>query len=146
MSEILSVNNVSKTYSLKKGKNRKAVNRLSLSINENEIVGLLGPNGAGKTTLIKMICGLIIPDDGNITLNGKSNIDRNDYYTSFGALLEGSRNIYWKMTIEENMDYFYILKKGHNSNRKQYKEYLLDLMGLSEHRTKTVGQLSRGLQ
>jgi len=63
---ILSVQNISKSYKL-----RKVVKSLSLEIKSGEVVGLLGPNGAGKTTAFYMIVGLISADNGTIMLDGK---------------------------------------------------------------------------
>jgi len=64
---MLSIRNVSKTYS--KGK-VKAVDNISLEVRPGEIFGFLGPNGAGKTTTIKMITGILPIDSGTITVNG----------------------------------------------------------------------------
>ena len=58
--------NVDKTY----GANFKAVDNLSLEVNDGEILGFLGPNGAGKTTTIKMMTGILQPDSGTIRING----------------------------------------------------------------------------
>ena len=49
-----------------------AVDRLSLDVRRGEILGFLGPNGAGKTTTLKMMCGLLRPDDGRVEVNGRS--------------------------------------------------------------------------
>ena len=64
---MLKLQNVSKTYS--KG-SIKAVDNLNLEVKPGEIFGFLGPNGAGKTTTIKMMVGLLKPDNGNIFVNG----------------------------------------------------------------------------
>ena len=64
---MLQLKNISKTYS--KG-NVKAVDNINLEIKSGEIFGFLGPNGAGKSTTIKMIVGLLKPDEGNIILDG----------------------------------------------------------------------------
>lgn len=58
--------NVTKSYN----KKMKAVDSISLTINDGEIFGFLGPNGAGKTTTLKMITGILHPDNGDIKLNG----------------------------------------------------------------------------
>jgi len=58
--------NVSKTY----GKTAKAVDTLNLEIPDGKIVGFIGPNGAGKTTTIKMLTGILTPDEGSVTING----------------------------------------------------------------------------
>ncbi len=73
MQPIISVANVSKIYA----SGLKALSNINLDIQRGEIFALLGPNGAGKTTLIGTICGLVMPSEGTITINGHDNI--NDY-------------------------------------------------------------------
>lgn len=63
---MIEINGISKVYS----KKVKAVDQLSLIIPDGKIVGFIGPNGAGKTTTLKMMCGILQPDEGNVTLNG----------------------------------------------------------------------------
>ena len=62
--DTLRAQNLSKTI-----KKTKIVNDVSLEVNSAEVVGLLGPNGAGKTTTFYMICGLLVPSNGNVFLN-----------------------------------------------------------------------------
>ena len=64
---MIEINNVTKIYAGK----HKAVDQISLNIPTGEIIGFIGPNGAGKTTTIKMITGILNPDEGNIVINGK---------------------------------------------------------------------------
>lgn len=66
MSELLRCVNLSKSYGKK-----EALCNLNLSLQSGQIIGLLGPNGSGKTTLIKLICGLLTPSSGEITIAGK---------------------------------------------------------------------------
>ena len=73
MAAIISVRNLSKTY----GAGTKALDGVSLDIEEGEILALLGPNGAGKTTLISIICGLVTPSTGTVTVAGQD--IRTDY-------------------------------------------------------------------
>ncbi len=65
---MLQIKGVTKVY----GKDKKAVEALSMSINQGEIFGFIGPNGAGKTTTLKMITGIIAPTDGDIFVDGHS--------------------------------------------------------------------------
>lgn len=65
---MIQFNNISKSYN--KGQS-KAVDNLNLEVKDGEILGLLGPNGAGKSTLIKMLVGVLKPDQGDIHINGK---------------------------------------------------------------------------
>ena len=66
MSSVISVSNLSKVYS----SGFKALNNINLDIKRGEIFALLGPNGAGKTTLISIICGIVNPSDGSVTVDG----------------------------------------------------------------------------
>jgi ABC-2 type transport system ATP-binding protein len=66
MKPVISVQNLSKTYA----SGFRALKNVSLDIREGEIIALLGPNGAGKTTLISIICGIVNPSEGQITVNG----------------------------------------------------------------------------
>ena len=66
MNPIISIKNINKTFST----GEEAVKDFSLDIMKGEILALLGPNGAGKTTLISMICGIIEPSSGSVSVNG----------------------------------------------------------------------------
>jgi len=70
MQSIVSINNLSKTYDT----GFQALKQVNLSIAEGEILALLGPNGAGKTTLISIICGIVSPTSGSVSVNGFDNI------------------------------------------------------------------------
>ncbi|PID99972.1 MAG: multidrug ABC transporter ATP-binding protein [Thiothrix nivea] len=71
MSDIISIANLEKTYA----SGHQALKTVSLSIHDGEIIALLGPNGAGKTTLISIICGLVSPSAGRVTVDGYDIID-----------------------------------------------------------------------
>ena len=66
MNTIISIKNITKTYA----SGHEALKEINLEIKEGEILALLGPNGAGKTTLISIICGLVSPTGGTVTVNG----------------------------------------------------------------------------
>jgi ABC-2 type transport system ATP-binding protein len=66
MKPVISVQNLSKTYA----GGFQALKNVNLDIHEGEIIALLGPNGAGKTTLISIICGIVNPTGGSVTVNG----------------------------------------------------------------------------
>lgn len=125
----------------------RAVSDLSLEVRQGEILAFLGPNGAGKTTTIKMILGLIRPDQGQITVNG---LDVEQHQAAVlrqvGAVLEGNRNIYWDLTVEENLRYWGTLKEVPLSHLKVKIPELLAFFDLTDKR-RTIGkQLSRGMQ
>ena len=81
-----------------------AVNDVTLSVPPGQVIGLLGPNGAGKTTTIKMACGLILPTGGTIRLGGYDvGRRRAEAVRQIGAVLEGSRNVYWPLSAWQNL-------------------------------------------
>jgi ABC-2 type transport system ATP-binding protein len=126
---------------------RTAVNDVTLSVPPGEVIGLLGPNGAGKTTTIKMACGLIVPTAGTIRLGGYDvGRRRADAVRQIGAVLEGSRNVYWPLTAWQNLMYFGRLKGLRGKDIRPRAERLLTGLGLWERRNETVGSYSRGMQ
>src|SRR5690625_548796 len=104
METIVEVKNLMKKYRKRRSKELiTAVSDVSFTVNRGEILGLLGPNGAGKTSTIKMICGLLTPDSGTITINGINNQEKRlETLRNISAVLEGNRNIYWRLTVREN--------------------------------------------
>src|SRR5690625_312391 len=124
-----------------------AVDDVSFKVNRGEILGLLGPNGAGKTTTIKMICGLIIPDSGSITVNKLDNQKhRLETLSNISAVLEGNRNLYWRLTVRENLEYF---AGNRGQSRKEVTDaidQLLEQFRLVDKEHELVNRLSRGMQ
>jgi ABC-2 type transport system ATP-binding protein len=124
-----------------------AVNDVTLAVPPGQVIGLLGPNGAGKTTTIKMACGLIVPTAGTIRLNGYDvGRQRADAVRQIGAVLEGSRNVYWPLSAWQNLMYFGRLKGLRAREIQPRAERLLTDLGLWERRGETVGSYSRGMQ
>ena len=125
----------------------RAVVDLSLSIPRGQILGFLGPNGAGKTTTIKMMCGVVIPDTGRVTLRGHDvQRDRGGAMRQFGAVLEGARTVYWRLSAMENLMYFGRLKGVRDKYLKPRAERLLKELDLWERRNDDVREFSRGMQ
>lgn len=84
---------------------RRVVNQVNLTVGRGEIVGLLGPNGAGKTTTFYMIVGLIRPDNGKISLDGKDVTTQPMYIRAREGItyLPQEPSIFRKLTVEENI-------------------------------------------
>lgn len=137
--------NLKKTYRLN-NQIVEAVKNVSLNIASGEVVAFLGPNGAGKTTSIKMMAGLIKPDLGWTKISG-INPHRNPVaLEKIGAVLEGNRNVYWRLTPQENLEYFGVLKGLTHSQARKSGIALLERFGLQHKRRTAVQQLSRGMQ
>jgi len=145
MSSVLTATNLQKTYRTPDTV-LTAVKDVSLSIDRGEVLAFLGPNGAGKTTSIKMIAGLIQPDKGSVVVNGYNPHADTRAFASIGAVLEGNRNLYWRLTPEENLSYFGVLRGLSPKVARQRGRELLDRFELSHKRKSVVQQLSRGMQ
>jgi len=124
-----------------------AVDDVSLKVAKGEIVGLLGVNGAGKTTLLKMICGLLVPTRGEIFINGLSfRQNRAEILSRIGAVLEGSRNSLWSLTVKQNLTYFGQLKNTHGKALRDRGEELLHFFQLEIKQDEVVKNLSKGMK
>jgi len=125
----------------------EAVKGIDLDIHAGQLFGFLGPNGAGKTTTIKMICGLIRPTAGTVSVGG---IDigrrRGAAMQRVGAVLEGTRNIHWPLSAWDNMLYFGQVKGMFGHTLRARAERLLRLLELWDRRDDRVGTFSRGMQ
>ncbi len=142
---VLSVQHLSKTYRVG-GKTLEAVRDVSLHLESREVLAFLGPNGAGKTTTIKMIAGLILPDRGQVRIAGRDPHRQASALRQVGAVLEGNRNVYWRLTPEENLEYFGVLRGLTRRVAQQRSQELLERFDLTEKRRTVVQNLSRGMQ
>ena len=142
---ILEAHQLQKSYRTQ-GKSIAAVKQVSLSIAPNQVLAFLGPNGAGKTTTIKMIAGLILPDTGWVKVAGRNPHREPQALGLLGAVLEGNRNLYWRLTPEENLAYFGVLRGLSQRVAHQRSQILLERFGLTDKRRKLVQTLSRGMQ
>lgn len=147
MNTVLKVDNLTKIYSSPEGKHIKALDDISFEVPQGMIFGLLGPNGAGKTTTIKSICGLIQPDAGSISVMGWDvRRQRPKAMAQLAAVLEGNRNIYWRLTPRENLEFFAAIRGRKPRRLRKEISQLLQVFGLEEKAKQPVRKLSRGMQ
>ena len=140
----ISVKNLVKSYNPERP---NAVDGISFEIASGTIFGLLGPNGAGKTTTIKMILGLVLPTSGSVMLAGYDvSKDRNKALRHAGAILEGSRNVYWRLSARANLEYFGALRGLKGKSRSRQIDEVLALVELADRADEEVRYLSRGMQ
>jgi len=129
------INNIKKYY-----KQVKAVDGISLEIQQGEYLAVLGPNGAGKTTLVEMLEGIQHPDSGEITIFGKNwQSHSNDLRNILGLSLQETR-FYDKLTVFETIRLFASFFKI----SKQRCDDTINLIGLNEKRSAYVVNLSGG--
>ena len=119
-----------------------AVDNISFSLKEGEILGFLGPNGAGKTTTIQMLLGALTPSSGDVFYFGKN------LKTSREEILEEVNfsstytNLPWDLTVWENLHFISYLYKI--DNRKKRVEEMLELFKLTDLRKHKISKLSAG--
>lgn len=145
----IQTNNLTKSYKSKGSKEKiiTAVNDLNLRIEPGQVFGFLGANGAGKTTTIKMMCGLVKPTTGSVFLNGFDvEKEKSQAMRQIGAVLEGTRNVYWRLSAIENINYFGRLKGVYGKELKERAELLLAELDLWERRKDKIRTFSRGMQ
>ncbi|MCG1002421.1 MULTISPECIES: ABC transporter ATP-binding protein [Halobacterium] len=142
--EVLVVDDLQKTYG--EGDNAvHAVDGVSFSVQRGEVVGVLGPNGAGKTTTIKSILGLVLPTGGTVEIAGEdAHDDPRRVYRHVGAMLEGARNVYWRLTVRENLEFFAALGGQNPAAARDRHDRLLSQFGLAGKGDEAVNDLSRG--
>jgi len=131
---------------VKKYKNRKVVDQVSVDVEQGEIVGLLGPNGAGKTTTFYMIVGLINPYEGNIMLDDKD-ITREPVYRrarmGIGYLAQEA-SVFRKLSVEDNIRAVLEMSDFPREEQRERTESLLSEFGLLKIRKSLGIQLSGG--
>lgn len=133
----IQVKNLTKTYGA-----QRAVNNISFTIEQGEIVGFLGPNGAGKSTTMKMITGFLQPDAGSITV---STVDVKktplEAKKKIGYLPE-SNALYYDMYVREYLAFIADVHKLKNQN--EAINHIIETVGLTPEKGKRIGQLSKG--
>ena len=146
-SAAIEVVHLSKTYREQKDQVIHAVQDLNLVVPQGQVLGFLGANGAGKTTTIKMICGLITPTQGKIYVGGYDvTRQHSSAMRQIGVVLEGTRNIYWRLTPWQNLMYFGQVKQCWGKSLRLRAEQLLRELDLWDRRHDTIRTFSRGMQ
>jgi ABC-2 type transport system ATP-binding protein len=122
----------------------QAVKNFQLEIRNGDIYGLLGANGAGKTTAIKIICGLIDPTSGSVSLLGKSKGLRAAAVRSRIGYMSQKFALYDDLTIGQNLDFYARLYGVEENVRQERKKWVLDLSELSEEANMLTKSLPGG--
>ena len=153
---MIQAEHLSKTYVLKEkshlfGKKKvrqiSAVRDISLEIPKGKITGVLGIIGAGKTTTIRMLASLITPTSGSLTMDGVDAVKNHLWVKErINMISGGERNLYWRLTAQENLRYFGSL---YGIGKKELEERigeLLKTVGLEEAKDIPVERYSKGMK
>lgn len=136
---MIEVKNVTKRYG-----NFVAVEDISFTVKDGEIVGFLGPNGAGKSTTMNAITGFIEQTEGSIMVNGYDTLKKPKQAKSqIGYMPEGVP-LYTDLTVKEFVTYMAELRKVKRKEKKEAVDTILNKTGLSEMKNKLIKNLSRG--
>ncbi|MEO8795015.1 MAG: ATP-binding cassette domain-containing protein [Daejeonella sp.] len=135
---MLSIKNIVKQYA-----NHRALDDVSIEVEQGSIFGLLGPNGAGKTSLIRIINQITAPDSGEIRINGEK---LNPSHISQIGYLPEERGLYKKMEIGDQMLYLAQLKGMSKSEATKKIKYWFEKMEMQSWWKKKVEDLSKGMQ
>ena len=122
----------------------RAVDNVDFEVRRGEVFGLLGPNGSGKSTTVKMLLGLLYPTRGHIEVFGRS--PRHVQTKSRIGYLPEESYLYRYLNSRETLDFFGNLFTLPKKDREARTEQLLDMVGLTQTRTRAVGEFSKGMQ
>ena len=136
----LRIDRVTKQY-----RNKIAVDRVT-QVLENGVYGLLGENGAGKTTLMRMMCGILEPSSGEITLDGKDIMELGESYREQLGYLPQDFGYYPNFTAMDFMMYIASLKGLKNVYAQKKSRELLALVGLEKHEKHKIKTFSGGMR
>ena len=122
--------------------NKDVVRGVSLRLDRGEVIGLVGPNGAGKTTTIRMLLDIVTPDSGSVTALGETLSAATRERIGY---MPEERGLYGNLRVAAVLEYLGQLKGLSRQRAAIRTGEILETVGLSEHRTKKVRELSRGM-
>lgn len=145
---MIRVENLSKEYDSPTGKGAPmvAANQLSFEVASGEIFGLVGPNGAGKTTTLKMICGLVVPTAGSVSVNGVDVERQPEEAQRHLGYLADFFSLYDDLKVWEYLDYFARAYKMDRYLISKRVDELIERLDLKTKRDAMIGGLSRGMK
>ena len=136
---VIEVNHVSKSY----GK-VKALEDVSFSVGKGEVFGLIGPDGAGKTSMFRILCTLLLPDEGATTVEGFDTVRQMKEIRCRVGYMPGRFSLYQDLTVQENLEFFATLfgttaEAGYDSIKAIYSQ-------IERFRDRKAGALSGGMK
>ena len=139
MMNAIEVNDISKAYG-----RVKALDHVSFSVGKGEVFGLIGPDGAGKTTMFRILCTLLLPDQGTATVDGFDVVKQMSAIRQRVGYMPGKFSLYQDLTVEENLKFFATLfgttiEEGYDSIKAIYSQ-------IERFKNRRAGALSGGMK
>ncbi|HZX74153.1 MAG TPA: ABC transporter ATP-binding protein [Cyclobacteriaceae bacterium] len=122
----------------------KAVDQITLDVNQGEIFGFLGANGAGKTTAMRILCGLSYPTSGEATVAGFNVYNQQEKIKANIGYMSQKFSLYETLTVMENIEFYGGVYGLSRSEIKVRSERMVDTLGLKNEKKKLVGELPLG--
>lgn len=123
-----------------------AVDQLSFEVQRGEVFGLVGPDGAGKTTTLRMLCGLVDPDEGDAQVAGFEVLKHPDQVKDAIGYMAQRFGLYGDLSVEENMDFYADLFGIVGAERRELKDRLLKMTRMEPFRSRPAAKLSGGMK
>ena len=135
----IEVSHISKSYG-----NVKALTDVSFTVGKGEVFGLIGPDGAGKTTLFRILCTLLLPDQGTATVDGFDVVKQMEEVRRHVGYMPGRFSLYQDLTVQENLEFFATLfgttvEAGYDSIKAIYGQ-------IERFKDRKAGDLSGGMK
>ena len=135
----IEVSHISKSYG-----NVKALTDVSFTVGKGEVFGLIGPDGAGKTTLFRILCTLLLPDQGTATVDGFDVVKQMEEIRRHVGYMPGRFSLYQDLTVQENLEFFATLfgttvEAGYDSIKAIYGQ-------IERFKDRKAGDLSGGMK
>jgi len=124
----------------------RAVDHLSFDVRSREIFGLVGPDGAGKTTTLRMLAGILPPDEGRATVAGADVVRQPEAAKHSLSYMPQRFGLYEDLTVDENIRFYADLFGVKKDERERRSTELLHAAGMSEFRKRLAGKLSGGMK
>lgn len=125
----------------------EALRGVNLKVKKGEILGILGPNGAGKTTLIKILCTLVIHDEGEVYVFGIDvKKEPRKVLKVLQAVLPESRGFNWRLSGRQNLEFYALLYGLQDAEAAARIKYLLEFTGLEDRAEDGYQRYSTGMQ
>lgn len=124
----------------------QAVDGLNLAVEAGEVFALVGPDGAGKTTSIRMLCGILDPDQGQARVLGRDSVHQAEEIKEHIGYMPQRFGLYDDLSVDENIDFYADLYRVTKAERASRVPELLGFSNLTPFRDRLAGALSGGMR